>query len=71
MKVSEIRGMGTQEIQAKLDEAYESLYKMRFQAAIGQLEDLNRVGFVRRDIARMKTVLRERELAARAQGGAR
>lgn len=70
MKVSEIRAMNTGEINAKLDEAYESLYKMRFQAAIGQLEDMNRVGFVRRDVARMKTVLRERELAAQAQGGA-
>lgn len=70
MRVSEIRGMSTGEIRSKLDEAYESLYKMRFQAAIGQLEDMNRMGFVRHDIARMKTVLRERELAARAQGGA-
>lgn len=69
MKASEIRAMSSDEIYSKLDEMFESTFKLRFQAATGQLEDLNRLRFVRRDIARMKTILRERELAEQAQGG--
>jgi large subunit ribosomal protein L29 len=42
---------------------------MRFQAASGQLEDFNRVTQLRRDVARMETILRERELAAQAVEG--
>jgi large subunit ribosomal protein L29 len=64
MKVTEIRTLRTEEIRSKMDEARKSLFNMRFQAAVGQLEDFNRMRAVRRDIARMKTILRERELAA-------
>lgn len=69
MKVAEIRALGTDEIQAKLDDAYKAIFNMRFQAASGQLEDMNRMKALRRDVARMKTILRERELAARANVG--
>jgi len=66
MTASEIRAMRTEEIQAKIDENHKAIFNLRFQAASGQLEDFNRVTAMRRDIARMKTVLRERELAALA-----
>lgn len=69
MKVAEIRALGTDEIQAKLDDAYKAIFNMRFQAASGQLEDMNRMKALWRDVARMKTILRERELAARANVG--
>lgn len=66
MNADEVRAMSTGELQAKIDETYKALFNMRFQAAAGQLEDFNRMTAVRRDLARMKTILRERELAAQA-----
>jgi large subunit ribosomal protein L29 len=69
MTAAEIRALGTDEIQAKIDETHKALFNLRFQAASGQLEDFNRVTALRRDLARLKTILRERELAAQAQAG--
>ncbi len=66
MTAAEVRALKTDEILAKLDETYQALFNMRFQAASGQLEDFNRMRALRRDVARMKTILRERELAAQA-----
>ena len=66
MTAAEIRAMRTDEIQSKIDEMQQALFKMRFQAAAGQVEDFNRLTQLRRDIARLKTILRERELAAQA-----
>ena len=63
MKAFEIRSMADQEIQTKLEEAYEELFNLRFQHAIGQAKDSNQVKRLRRDIARMKTILNERKLA--------
>lgn len=63
MKASEIRGLATDEIRRKLDQTYEELFNLRFQWAANQLEDHNRIRALRTDIARMKTILRERELA--------
>ena len=51
-------------------ETYEELFNLRFQFVMGQLEDHNRLTALRRDIARMKTILRERELAAQMEGEA-
>ncbi len=68
MMVKELRALDVKEIEHKLDEAYQELFNLRFQWASGQLEDHNRLTALRRDIARMRTVLRERELAALAQG---
>ena len=62
MKPDEIRQMTTEEIRAKLEEAYEELMNLRFQHAADQLANPMRIRQVRRDIARMKTILREREL---------
>jgi large subunit ribosomal protein L29 len=64
MKAMEIRMLSTEEIEGRLDEAYQSLFRLRFDWASGQLQDSNRVRIVKRDIARLKTILRERELAA-------
>ncbi len=63
MKVGDLRGMTDVELQKQLDDLYESLFKFRFQRASGQLSDPNKLSQVRRDIARLKTVLRERQLA--------
>ncbi len=68
MDVREIRGMTTADIQQKLDQTYEEWFNLRFQYVIGQLEDHNRLTALRRDIARMKTILRERELAQEMEG---
>lgn len=66
MTASEIRALRTEEIQSKLDQTHEAMFNLLFQAASGQLEDFNRLTALRRDVARMKTILRERELAAQA-----
>ncbi len=70
MQTSELRNLDVNEIKAKLDSTYQELFNLRFQWASGQLEDHNRLTMLRRDIARMKTILRERELAALAAGQA-
>jgi len=64
MRVTEIRMLSTEEIESRLDQTYQSLFRLRFDWASGQLEDNNRLRAVKRDIARMKTVMREREIAA-------
>ena len=64
MKAFEIRNMTDQEIQTKMEETYEEIFNLRFQQAIGQAKDSNRVKLLKRDVARMKTVLNEREAAA-------
>ena len=69
MNTREVRGMVTDDIHRKMDETYEELFNLRFQFVMGQLEDHNRLSALRHDIARMKTVLRERELA-QAEGEA-
>jgi large subunit ribosomal protein L29 len=63
MKAFEIRAMSDDEIETKLEEAHEELFNLRFQYAIGQAKDANRMAMLKRDIARMKTVLNERKLA--------
>ena len=70
MDVREARGMTTEDIRRKMDEMYEELFNLRFQYVMGQLEDHNRLTALRRDIARMKTILRERELAAQMESEA-
>ncbi len=71
MKASELRALNTEEIEHKMDASYQELFNLRFQWASGQLADHNRIVVIKHDIARMKTVLRERELAALAQGAAK
>ena len=59
---SELRNIADKELAAKLAEAKEELFNLRFQSATGQLESHGRLRTVRRDIARIYTILREREL---------
>ena len=62
MKVKEIRELTTNEIVAKIKESKEELFNLRFQQATGNLEKPSRIRDLRHDVARLKTVLREREL---------
>jgi large subunit ribosomal protein L29 len=64
MQAFEIRNLSDSEIQTKLEEAYEELFNLRFQKTIGQVKDPNRFSLLKRDIARMKTILGERKRAA-------
>ena len=59
----DIRNMSTPELETKLDNTREELFKLRFQFKTGQLTDYSRLSAARRTIAQMSTVLRERELA--------
>jgi len=58
----EIRGLTDEELVTRLREAKEELFNLRFQGATGQLENHGRLRAVRKDIARLYTVMREREL---------
>ncbi len=62
MQVHEVRQLSGEEIRQRLDDAREELFNLRFQWGSGQLRDNNRLTQVKRDIARMLTILREREL---------
>ena len=61
-KVGELRELADDDLAARLVEAKEELFNLRFQAATGQLESHGRLRAVRRDIARLYTIMREREL---------
>ena len=62
MKVNEIKDLTTEEIITKIEEYKEELFNLRFEQATGSLEKPSRIRELRKTIARMKTVLREREL---------
>jgi large subunit ribosomal protein L29 len=62
VKVIEVRDLPIEELATLLDETKEELFNLRFQHATGQLENYKRLGQVRRDVARMETVVKEREL---------
>ncbi|HKZ55695.1 MAG TPA: 50S ribosomal protein L29 [Anaerolineales bacterium] len=68
MKAEKIRELSIDEIQSRMDDAREAYFKLRFQVATGQLTDTSRLRSARREIARLATVLRERELAAQLEG---
>ena len=59
MKSSEIRVLNPEEIKSRLADSREELMKLRFQQVTGQLTDSSRLRIVRRDIARMETILNE------------
>lgn len=62
MKAKEIRQMSETELQSQLTELKTELFNLRFQLATGQLDNPLRINTVRKDIARVKTIVREREL---------
>ena len=64
MKAHELRDLSPEELQQKYQELIEELFNLRFQLATGQIENVGRITAVRRDIARVKTVQRERQLQA-------
>ena len=65
MKASEVRELTTAELESKLKDLKAELFNLRFQHAINQLENPMRLGAVKKDIARVKTIIREKELAER------
>ena len=67
MKATEIKEMTVEEMNQKLVSLKEELFALRFQLAVSQLENTAKVKAVKKDIARVKTCLREAELAASAK----
>jgi large subunit ribosomal protein L29 len=68
MKPEQIRALSVEEIRSRLAEAREEYFKLRFQFATGQLTDHSRLRQARREIARLATIERERELSGQAEG---
>lgn len=64
MKASEIRELSVDELNEKLVSLKEELFNLRFQLAINQLDNTARIKAVKKDIARIKTTLREQSIAA-------
>lgn len=62
MKVAEFRTLNTDELKKKLDESYRELFNLRFRLATKQLGNYHELRNVRKNIAKIKTVMREREL---------
>ena len=63
MKASEVRAMSVAELNTKLDALKKDLFQLRLQHATNQLENPVRINEVKRDIARVKTIIREQQLA--------
>ena len=68
METKEIRALSAAEIKAKIADAREDLMKFRFQQVTGQLTDTSRLRMLRRDVARMETILTEMQKAAEQEG---
>ena len=67
MKASEIRQLTAEELNTKLNDLKAELFNLRFQLAINQLENPMRIKAVKKDIARVKTVIRQNELKDSAE----
>jgi large subunit ribosomal protein L29 len=65
IKIAELTELSVDELQDRLGETKEELFNLRFQNATGQLDNYKRLGELRRDVARIRTVLRVRELTDR------
>ena len=65
MQMRELRNMSEQQLREELDESYKELMNLRFRAATNQLTDTNQPRKTRKNIARILTALRERELSGR------
>ncbi|MDQ3771780.1 MAG: 50S ribosomal protein L29 [Actinomycetota bacterium] len=66
-KTDDIKELPVSELTERLENTREELFNLRFQLATGQLDNYRRIRLLRRDIARVKTVLRERELASEGE----
>ena len=69
MRKSELTEMTVPELETKLQDDYESLQNFRFQKALQQLENPVQIKHVKKDIAQVKTLLKEYELGIRTEGG--
>jgi large subunit ribosomal protein L29 len=67
MKASEVRDLSERELDEKLSDLKAELFNLRFQHAINQLENPMRLNHVKKDIARVKTIIRQRETAPAGQ----
>ncbi len=65
MKASDVRKMSAAELEAKLSDLKKDLFQLRLQNATNQLDNPMKIAQVKRDIARIKTIIRENELAGR------
>ena len=66
-RAAELRELNDTELEHRLGEAKEELFNLRFQNATGELDNIARLPQVRRDVARIETLLREREISAAEQ----
>jgi len=64
MKATEVRGMTPAELETKLGELKKELFQLRFQNATNQLSNPGRIADVKKDIARVKTIIREKQIAS-------
>jgi large subunit ribosomal protein L29 len=71
MKASDLRNLTREELEKKLKEERQELFNLRFQLATGQLKNYKRIKQVKKDIARILTVLKELELNSEEAGGKR
>ncbi len=62
MKVKEVKEMSPEELKKSLDDSKDELFRLKFQLATGQLDNPMRIKEVKKDIARVKTIIRQREL---------
>ncbi len=69
MKASKVREMGSDELHAKERELQEQLFRLRVQKSLGQLDNALKIRETRRDLARVKTVLRQKATAPQAGTG--
>ena len=70
VKTSELRNLKSGEVETKLTDAQEELMKLRFQQVTGQLTDTSRLRILRREIARMQTIVRAQTTAEAVEGEA-
>lgn len=68
VKAAELRDLPVEELEQRLGETQEELFNLRFQNATGQLDNYKRLAQLRKDVARIRTILRAREIEA-ASGG--
>lgn len=64
MKATEIRELDQAALETKLKDSRAELFNLRFRLATGQLDDTNKIGAVKKDIARLQTEIRSRQIAA-------
>jgi large subunit ribosomal protein L29 len=71
MKADKLRGMDSAELETQLADMTGQLFRLRFQMSMGQMDGLKKYRALKKDRARVLTILRERELAEEAEAGAR